>query len=365
MLEDNIRHMFPAGNTPLGFYSYYSHVIDENIANKIFILKGAPGTGKSSIMKNIAYEMLSKGYHVEFMHCPSDNDSLDGVVIPNLLVAIIDGTPPHITDPIYPGVVDEIVDLGQFLDLDGVMQYKDKIILASQREKTCFNRAFKYLNAASFLIEDTRNIYKTALNAGAKQMFIQELKDKLFGKRKISKIAGKQRRLFASAFTPKGYVDYLDSLCVNNTIIRLNLSSGMSTANIMKSLNDEAIIKGIDIETYYCPMSPQRIEHIVIPELNVSIITANEYHDVKAINDGDCINYSMNEFYSEQIIQENQNQLSFNRLYADTIIQKAVESIALAKSHHNEIEKYYVQNMDFEGLSIQKDILLRTIKKYS
>ena len=45
-------HYFAGGNTARGFFSLY----DSNFAGleKVFILKGGPGTGKSTLMKKIA-----------------------------------------------------------------------------------------------------------------------------------------------------------------------------------------------------------------------------------------------------------------------------------------------------------------------
>lgn len=361
MIEEKSRHMFPGGNTPLGFYSYYDYIIDKTTANRLFILKGGPGTGKSTLMKKIGYELASKGYDIEFMHCSSDNDSLDGIVAPKLSFAIIDGTSPHITDPVYPGVVDEIVNLGQFWDQKGLMKHRDDIIIASKRKKASFERAYRYLKAASFLLDDTEKIYKDALDKGAKLAFTHKIKELLFGNKKPSKVPGKQRRLFASAITPKGYVNYLDSLCVNHSIIRLSAQAGMNTGHIMEILNDEALYKGFNTETYYCPMVPDKIEHVVIPDLKLSIITANEYYDITDINIDNCKTYNMEQFYKDETIQYYSDQLKFNRLYADTIIQKAVESIALAKSYHTQMEKYYIKNMDFKGLSELKDILMQRI----
>ena len=93
-MAGRIRRLIPGGNTSKGFYSYYDNIIEKD-ANRIFILKGGPGTGKSSLMKKIAKEMLEKGYEVEYHHCSSDNNSIDGIVIPKLRVAMIDGTAPH------------------------------------------------------------------------------------------------------------------------------------------------------------------------------------------------------------------------------------------------------------------------------
>ncbi|AOT68579.1 ATPase [Geosporobacter ferrireducens] len=93
--KGKIKRVFPGGNTAKGFYSYYDNIIGKE-ANQLFIIKGGPGVGKSSFMKKIGYEMIEKGYDVEFHQCSSDNGSLDGVVVPALKVAIIDGTAPQV-----------------------------------------------------------------------------------------------------------------------------------------------------------------------------------------------------------------------------------------------------------------------------
>ncbi|EOD00458.1 ATPase [Caldisalinibacter kiritimatiensis] len=95
-MSGKFRRVFPGGNTSRGFFSYYDYIIEED-ANRIFVIKGGPGTGKSSLMKKVAKVMLEKGYDIEYHHCSSDNDSIDGIVIPKLRVAMIDGTAPHVS----------------------------------------------------------------------------------------------------------------------------------------------------------------------------------------------------------------------------------------------------------------------------
>lgn len=93
--KGKIKKVFPGGNTAKGFHSYYDNIIGDNW-NKLFIIKGGPGVGKSSLMKKIGYEMVEKGYDVEFHQCSSDNNSLDGLVVPALKIAIVDGTAPQV-----------------------------------------------------------------------------------------------------------------------------------------------------------------------------------------------------------------------------------------------------------------------------
>ena len=86
---------FLGANSPAGFYSLYSELLPPETANAIYILKGGPGCGKSTLMRRVAQAMEEKGASVEYIACSGDPDSLDAVVFPALNTAIVDGTAPH------------------------------------------------------------------------------------------------------------------------------------------------------------------------------------------------------------------------------------------------------------------------------
>lgn len=88
------RHLYPGGNTSVGFYSYYDHIIRPD-ATRIISIKGGPGVGKSTLMRKIGEEFEAKGWDVEYFHCSSDNNSLDAIRLPQVEVALLDGTAPH------------------------------------------------------------------------------------------------------------------------------------------------------------------------------------------------------------------------------------------------------------------------------
>ncbi len=94
--KGKIKRLFPGGNTSVGFFSYYNYVINLKEANRVYLLKGGPGVGKSHLMKKIGNDMVESGYDVEFHHCSADPESIDAVVITTLKIAIIDGTSPHV-----------------------------------------------------------------------------------------------------------------------------------------------------------------------------------------------------------------------------------------------------------------------------
>lgn len=359
MPEGNIRHMYPGGNTPAGFFSYYEHIIPASEAKKIFILKGGPGTGKSTIMKKIGLEYAKKGYDIEFMHCSTDNNSLDGIVIPDLKIAMIDGTAPHLTDPTYPGVVDEIINLAQFWNEKGLEQFREQIINTSKKKKEYFIHAYRYLKAASIIKKDTEAIYEKALNAGHQTAFSHDLSREIFGDYPPSKTPGKQRCMFASAISPKGFTDFLDSVTSDTKIIRLSAPAGSNTSDILETLRKDAVLRGLYTESFFCPMDPEKIEHLVIPELKVSIVTANLYHDISEVENSTT--YLISEMYNEDIIADYNNQLSFNNNQTEILIQQAIKCLAEAKKFHDELERYYVKNMNFDELSQLREKIIEQI----
>lgn len=60
------RDIFPGGNTPYGFYSYYNYILAQKEAEKIFCIKGGPGLGKSTLMRKIGNYFLDKDENVDF-----------------------------------------------------------------------------------------------------------------------------------------------------------------------------------------------------------------------------------------------------------------------------------------------------------
>lgn len=86
---------FLGANSPLGFFSLYDQLIDLETAARVYILKGGPGCGKSTLMRQVAADVEASGKRAEYILCSGDPDSLDGVIFPELGVAIVDGTAPH------------------------------------------------------------------------------------------------------------------------------------------------------------------------------------------------------------------------------------------------------------------------------
>ena len=58
----NIQY-FLGGNTPAGFYSLYHQLSDPTRTRALYIVKGGPGSGKSTLMRRVERHAQAAGGH--------------------------------------------------------------------------------------------------------------------------------------------------------------------------------------------------------------------------------------------------------------------------------------------------------------
>ena len=90
-----ITNFFAGANSGDGFQNLFSEIAELEDTYDLMILKGGPGVGKNTFMREIGRSMEAAGTPVEYLWCSGDPDSLDGVILPALRCAVVDGTAPH------------------------------------------------------------------------------------------------------------------------------------------------------------------------------------------------------------------------------------------------------------------------------
>lgn len=353
------RDLFPGGNTSKGFYSFYRYILSQEDANRIICLKGGPGTGKSSFMKKIGAYFLNLGYSLEYHHCSSDNTSLDGLVIKELNVAILDGTSPHVVDPITPGAVDEIANLGTALDMNLLSENKNEIININKEIGKTFKRAYRFLGAAKGVHEDWSALNYESLNSYKVNAFMDKLNAEIFTSSKSG--FGGERHLFGTAFTPNGIVTYNKGLSSNVVnLYALKGGPGFGKTDILRFIGSEAQKLGYFVEYLHDPLIPERLENIIIPEISTGIFTTNEISKLSY----DCTVYDMKDLCSPSALSYRKSEVENDKILFDTIINKALECIKKAKSLHDKLETYYIKAMDFTVVDEIYNDTLEKIKRY-
>lgn len=359
-MKGSTRHLFPGGNTSKGFYSFYRYILGQEEARRIICIKGGPGTGKSSLMKNIANYFTDKGFDVEQHHCSSDNNSLDGVVIKDLNVAILDGTSPHIVDPVNPGAVDEILNMGDCWIEEGFKKYRQNIVEINKEIGKTFKHAYRFLGAAKGIHDDWTACNQEALNMSKLNKFKESIKNSLFIK-PVSQM-GFDRHLFATAFTPNGIVTFIDNLIENlENVYVLNGGPGSGKTSILQYISDEALKRGYFVEIFHDPFIPERIEHIFIPQLKFAMVTSNEINQ-RQINGKQIY---MEDFSNSAALAKFKDQIEEDKVFFYELTNKALNIISKAKKLHDDMEVFYIANMDFDKVNAKVSYVKEKLEKYA
>lgn len=143
----NEKAYFAAVNSGEGFVGFFDEIFYAPEITRRYVIKGGPGTGKSSFMRRVAMHAQMKGREVRYYYCSSDTDSLDGVVIDGR-TAFLDGTSPHTCETVLAGACDELINLGAFWDRERLIGQREKLYRLASQKKTAYLRAYRYLAAA-------------------------------------------------------------------------------------------------------------------------------------------------------------------------------------------------------------------------
>ena len=138
---------FASSNSFLGFRSYFDQAFPSHAFDRIFVIKGGPGTGKSTLMKKCAALADALSADTEKIFCSSDPKSLDGVImrLSDHKVAILDGTAPHERDAVIPGAVDTLVNLGVTWNEELLTSHREEIIHLNRKKSEEYSHAYTEL----------------------------------------------------------------------------------------------------------------------------------------------------------------------------------------------------------------------------
>lgn len=344
MKKTNTKY-FLAANSCEGFVSKFGECYNPADDWTVYIIKGGPGTGKSSFMKKAAQKANEKNIDCILCPCSSDPDSLDAVILPDKKTVILDGTAPHTLDPVYPAVCEEILNFGEFWNKS---KFKDKsqVFETTNYNKILHATASRYLQAAGKLLLDN---YKTALACTQKekaQSFAENL-----AKRYLPKTDNRSYEWvrFLGSIGPKGIISYPEtvaSTCKELVIIKDKF--GATSNIIMEQIRTHALQNGYEIIAVKNPFLPNTLtDHIIIPSLSLAFVTENDFTNFET----DARRIHARRFTSNKQLHLSNERIKFNKKVVTLLLSSAVDTLNKAKAVHDQLEINYIKAMDFTKLN--------------
>lgn len=327
---------------PGGFRGYFEQLGGEP-GIQLYLIKSGPGCGKSTMMRKIAAKARGP---VERVHCSSDPDSLDGVILTEPFAAVLDATAPHALDPAYPGAAEEVVSLYHTMDTRALKAHRAEIVALFRRCKCLQDRAARYIASAAGLLADSRRTAAGAADLEKARAYAGRLALRYLPRRGGE---GRESIRLLSAVTPKGHKVFRETIpALADTLAVFHDEYGACSSLLMELLRGLALERGYHIVTCPCPLSEDKIDHLFLPELRLAFLTSNSWHPMAF--DGQK-NIHCTRFEAKERLRCRKKRLRFNRRAAADLLEQASVMQREAKASHDELETYYGGAIDFAAVN--------------
>lgn len=359
MRMEDMPCFFLGANAPKGYFSRFDQLFCASPKGKCYLLKGGPGTGKSSLLKKIATVLGEKGLSTELVFCSADTDSLDAVMTYDGKIVAADATLPHPAEPKYPGIYETTVSLCDCWNEKMLFEHEDEIVKLFDENRRLHEQARRYIAAAANLFDEaarlgTDCVYQEKTVRTAARICAREFGKKLHRQ-------GKEKQRFLSAVTDKGVFCFSKTaniLC--DKIYLLDDDCGAASRIFMSTVRKIALEHGLDIIVCRCPIFPsEKIEHIFIPKLRLGFMTQNRRHNI------DIMPYRTihaARFFDEKKYRRHKLRIRFALRSGSNLIDEAAKCMKEAKKVHDELESFYIPAMDFSMVDEKTEKILEEIR---
>jgi len=318
------QKFFLAANSGQGFVSCYAGFPAE--PQFLHIIKGGPGTGKSGFMKQIRAAAQERGVDTVSILCSGDPDSLDGLSIPALGLAWVDGTAPHTREPELFGADADYVNLGRFCRLPLSENDSARARALNREYKARYKAAYGKLAAAAAL-EKAEELPDAAVTR-EEEARVRAILDALPDRESIPDAAPDQaacncERRFISAISCAGELcleETVNSLCKQNYWLRGG-SAVLEQAAVWAERKTAHVIR--------CPrpLCPDQLEAVLLPATGIALRRAPAPIAVPA----------------------------GERASSRAALADGIEELRAAKALHDKLEAVYRPYMDFAALTAYTD----------
>ncbi len=344
MTEPTAPRYFAASNSCRGFCNYYGDLFSDRMVDRLYIIKGGPGTGKSHFMKVVARRARAVGYRVTEYACSSDPASLDGLMLnregsPTL--GFLDGTAPHVREPVLPGVKEEIINLGQFWNSRLLAGQSDTIRALTAGKSSAYGRAYAYLAACGEVDRAVESLMENCahgdrLNALADRILRHQPKGEGF-----SAVPALRR---AVGMTGQVCLHSFERETAQNggTLLIAEDYYGLG-CRLTRALFERSRRESHHLWVSYDPVYPHKIDGLYYPDSGLCVLVGRaeppEGCAVRTI--------SLRRYADSDLLKGIRGELRHGYAQRDRLLESALHELAVVSTFHFDLETIYSAAMDF------------------
>lgn len=342
---------FLGANTPEGFRSEYATLQQDHRIQRLLIIKGGSGCGKSTLMKTLAARAEEYGWAVERILCSSDPDSLDGLVIPETGLALVDGTAPHVVEPALCGCGANYVNLGRYYREAELRPLIPAIRAAKAANAACYGPAYGCLRAAASLSAARRQLIGRERIQTVTEEALRQLLDESLPKREA---VGRERRIYLSGVTPQGLL----SMPLGEGRVWAIQDGHAVGGGLIRSLAERWREAGEDIVLAMDPLHPDTPAGVILPGRGQGWLRVHPaFPGPKQAMLRLDLDATLEDGLSDHVAAGMQELTAMEH----RLLRQAASWLRQAKVHHDLIEELYRPAVDFAGVTRETELLCREL----
>ncbi|SPF48592.1 conserved hypothetical protein [Candidatus Desulfosporosinus infrequens] len=333
--KTGVRHYFAEGMTTRGYISLLPNMMPS--WQRTYVLLGGPGTGKSTLIKVIGLELLDRGYDIDFLRSARDPDSIAGLIMPRMGLAMLDAMEVSPLRWRAPGVVEKFIDFRVFCDERKLEKHRSQILkmekqiqelqmtleeeLATELVSLIGNKARKPhmgKEDISWILENSAHLKIKKEHTGPWPLAENAIK--LLQKSVINPC-------FLHGLTAEGWLNLAPHFLTDFDQIRLE---GDETLDALDWVLREAQQLGQMIEIVLHPLNPDEVIGIVFPERHLAIWQGNP---------GNLGDQGLERPFSAKLI----------------------ETLASWQTHRSQLKAMYMDAVNFDQLDGYRETMLNQI----
>ena len=349
MPQANRLRYFAACNSENGFHCFYSRVFPETLS-RVYIIKGGPGTGKSSLMRRAADRAEEKGYRVEEIYCSSDPNSLDGMIAysdadPNG-IAVLDGTAPHVREATLAGARDEILYVGDFWSSERLAKHRSRIETLSRDRSDAFGRLYRYLQAAGQCAQNMEATVACGLD-------VRKIRETAASLLRVCPIGtGTSEKLMVMRSIGMSGPFRFSTLEEHADTVYLLRDCGGIAYRMLDELYAQAKKRHLQMWLSYDPLIPTRLDGICLPQFRQAFVIGDGKDLIRMESEGKKIHrLSLRRYISTDVLTRSSASLATASKNKERLIHAAYEVLDEIRQTHFTLEQIYKETMDFAALN--------------
>ena len=269
------------------------------------------------------------------------------------------GAASHVRDTTYPGISDEIINLGDFWHTEKLLETSAEIKYIINEKQSHYLRAYAYLHAAEQLECELQRIYGSAILTDKMAAAAGRILNAHY-KSKSTETCGKLIIRPLEAFTAGG-ISAFDTF-ERNASRRFYLRDERGIGYLfLREIIDGAVARGETVELSYDPYSGKRERAAYLKGADMAFVPYK--YDEHGYGDGDKL-VNMERFIDTTALTQYKSGIRFTKRYRDLLYSGATVELDTNKALHSRLEELYGEAMDFNRKEkFTKRLLMKIFNK--